>query len=80
MYDTQNLHQLQQHIDELEKALASTREVLARLLYALATDAANEAQLKSLIEGLGFDWGVLVRRTKNTTGNLGKKGIIRKGE
>jgi hypothetical protein len=58
----------------------TTRQIMALLIYTLATGPATEARLKPLVDQLGFDWNVLANWAKRSgTGPLGgQRGIIQK--
>jgi hypothetical protein len=58
----------------------TTREVLALLIWTLATGPATEQRLKPLADKLGFDWNVLANWARRSgTGPLGgQRGIIQK--
>lgn len=57
-----------------------TRQIMALLIYTLATGPATEERLKPLAEGLGFDWNVLARWSsrRSETGPLIDKTFRRK--
>ena len=56
-----------------------TREVLALLIYSLASGPITQDRMEKLVQMLGFDWAVLSNWARRTgTGELGKKGVIKK--
>lgn len=60
-----------------EERELQTRQIMALLIYTLATGPATEERLRPLAEGLGFDWNVLARwaTRRSVTGPLADKNL-----